>query len=180
MNRRSASVLIACLVLMSACSTGGTRKDPTAQSAHYGKLSSEREFDADMPTLWKAIERAVSGYQIVSRDPDKVDVLEMRKLRQRQLETDWIYSQSRDKYDVAWSAGVPKQVPLQSRIKYKVHAEQQMGGILVQVWTSEELETLAKDGSSNGYHSVDAKDVDPSRAAELLDKIRLALLSPAP
>src|SRR3712207_3200769 len=121
---RAALAAILLLTLTTGCA--GTR--PANQQSRYAKLRSDRVYDAELPAVWKGIEKVVANYKVTDRDPSEVDPLEYKKVKKRELETDWIYSQSRDKYQVAWTNGVPKQIPLQSRIRYKITAERQLAG----------------------------------------------------
>jgi hypothetical protein len=145
------------------------------KSQAYAKLKNERTFENDFSTVWKAIEETFRNYRIKERDPKEVDALEMRKLTKRTLETDWIYGQSRDKYQEYQVNGFPKKVYLQTRFKYELEAKKVMGGIHTTVKIEEEVERLKSDGTPNGYESVDENDT--SRANEILDKIQNNILA---
>jgi hypothetical protein len=125
--------------------------------------------------VWKGIETAVKEYPVTNRDPKDVDVLEMKKLTERTLETDWIYSQSRDKFIEYRVNDSPRKKYLQTRIKYKVIAHAVIAGTEVKIKTTEEIENLKSDGTPDGYVSPD--ELDTSRTQELLDRIDLAILS---
>jgi hypothetical protein len=161
------------LTLLNGCSS-----TPEVKTQAYAKLSNERTYEYDFPTVWKGIEEAVRKYKVTSRDPSEVDDLEMKKLAQRDLETGWIYGQSRDKYIEYQVNGSPRKTYLQTRFRYLVTAKSQIGGVTVTVKTKEEIEKLNSDGSPAGYSSVSG--VDTSRPSELLDKIKIAILSAAP
>ena len=168
-------VLCAVFGLTTGCSSA-----PPVKSQAYAKLNDQRMFEYDFPVVWKGIESALKNYKIVSRDPSNDDVgpLELQKLDKRTLETDWIYGQSRDKYQEYQVNGTPRKKYLQTRLKYRIVAKRVIGGTDVKVNTEEEIEKLKNDGSSAGFDSVD--EPDASRAHELLDKINLAILSAAP
>lgn len=165
---------IAVLFALSGCASSG----PVVQQEQYAHLSNTRTLQYDFPTVWNGIEEAFRGYKIVSRNPNKVDTLDMKHLTKRTLETDWIYSQSRDKYQEATVNGVPQRVPLQMRLKYKVTATRRMTGTQVTVNSTEEIEKLDNYGTSAGYHGVDR--VDTARESEMVEKINMAVLSAAP
>src|SRR4051794_29582002 len=87
------AVLSVALGLNSGCSS--TQK---VETQAYAKLNNQRTFEYDFPTVWKGIEEALHNYKIVDRSPKEVDPIEMKQLKKRTLETEWVYSQSRDKY----------------------------------------------------------------------------------
>jgi hypothetical protein len=170
---KKAFAALAVIFVLSACASS-----PDVKKEQYAKLSNTRTLQYDFPTVWKGIEEAFRGYKILERDPNKVDDLEMKHIRKRTLETDWIYSQSRDKYQETKVNGVPQRVPLQVRLKYKVTATSRMAGTDVTVNSTEEIEKLDNYGTSEGYHSVEA--VDTAREADMVEKINMAVLSAAP
>jgi len=161
------------LIFISGCA-----HDPTVKQQAYANLKSQHTYEYDFSTTWKGIESAIHNYKIVDRDPTDVSVQEMKKLTQRTLETDWIYGQSRDKYVEYKVNDSPRKQYLQTRVKYFISAKTQIGGTDVSVKTKEEIERLKGDGTPDGYESPN--EVDPSRTAEMLDKIGLAILSAAP
>ena len=162
-----------CASLSSACSSG-----PAVKKQEYAKLRTERTFETDMPAVWKGVEKAVESFKVTERDPEKLNPIELRKTKEVSLETDWIYSRSRDKYHEYKVNDLPRKQFLQMRIRYFVKAAQVMGGVTVSVKTEEEIERLNSDGSPDGYSSVD--EPDSARANELLEKVSLAILSAAP
>jgi hypothetical protein len=167
---RTASVAL--FMMMSGCATSAPIK-----TQDYAKLKNTRTFEFEFPMVWNGIETAFKGYKIADRDPDDVDAQELKKLRQRTLETDWIYTQSRDKYIEYKVNDLPKKKYLQTRVKYDVEARSVIGGTEVKVLAKEEVERLKADGAPDGYTSVDP---DSSRSNEVLDRINLAILSAAP
>ena len=174
---RAALVALAAFSMtLAGCASSG----PVVQQEKYAKLSSSRYFDYEFPTVWKGIEETFRNYKVTDRDPSDVDSIEMKKLRRRSLETDWIYGQSRDKYAETNIGGIPRRINLQTRVKYEVIAEVRIGGTQVTVNPHEEVEKLNDDGSPNGYESVPDESIDPSRANEILEKINMAILSAAP
>ena len=169
---------IVALLLLALVSLSGCSHDPAVKQQAYANLKSQHTYEYDLPTVWKGIESALHNYKIVDRDPSDVGIMEMKKLTKRTLETDWIYAQSRDKYIEYKVNDSPRKQYLQTRIKYYITAQSQIGGTDVSVRTKEEIERLKSDGSPDGYEAPEK--VDPSRAAEMLDKIGLAILSAAP
>jgi hypothetical protein len=161
------------LSLVSGCAS-----TPPVKSQAYAKLANHRTFENDLPTVWKGVESALHNFKITKRDPDDVNEMEMKKLTHRKLETDWIYTQSRDKYEEYTVNSSPRKVYLQTRMKYQIECKSMMGGTDVTVETSEEIEKLNKDGTSAGYDK--SSNVDPSRSSEMLDKIGNSILSAAP
>jgi hypothetical protein len=156
----------------------GCTSAPKVQSEAYATLNNHRVFEFEFPVVWKGIESALRNYKITNRNPEEVGVLEMNKLTHRSLETDWLYVQSRDKYEQYEANGSPRKVYLQARVRYEVEARKVMGGVDVTVKTREEVERLKTDGTSAGYEGSDTPD--PSRANEVLDRINGAILSAAP
>jgi len=156
-----------------ACSSS-----PQIKQDKYAKLSDHRTFEYGMPYVWGGIENVFKGYAIKERDPDDVTEKELESLKERKLETDWSYTQSRDKYYEYKVNGSPRRKNLQMRIRYEIVAKAVLGGVDVSVKTTEELEKLKKDGTSDGYSKV--SEVDSSRPAEILEKINLAILSAVP
>lgn len=166
------------IVLAAAFLAGsGCASSPQVKTQAYAGLKNTRTFEHEFPVVWKGIESALKNYRITERDPTEVDTLEMAKLKERNLETDWVYSQSRDKYQEYQVNGSPRKKYLQARYKYKVQAKRVMGGTEVVVKTEEEIEKLKSDGASDGFSGVDA---DSSRANEILEKINNAILAAAP
>ena len=166
------------VLLFSTLATTGCSHSPEVKQEAYAKLATQKTFESDMPTTWKAIEDTFHNFKVMDRNPNKIDNFEMKKLTKRTLETDWIYGQSRDKYVNYLVNGTPRHKNLQTRVKYVVTAATQIGGVDVSVETREEIERLKSDGSPDGFDTVD--DVDPSRPSEILNKIQNSLLSAAP
>jgi hypothetical protein len=155
------------------CSSG-----PAVKQQAYAKLANEHTYEYEFPDVWKAIEVSFRNHKVAERDPSEVDTLEMKKLTKRTLETDWILGQSRDKYIEYKVNGSPRKQYLQTRVKYTVLADRVIGGVKVLVKTKEEVERLNKDGTPSGWDSMG--NVDPSRAAEVLDKIEQSLNARVP
>lgn len=156
----------------------GCSSAPATKTQAYAELSNHRVFEYEFPAVWKGIETTLKEYHVTGRDPEEVDSLELRKIKKRTLNSDWVYSQSRDKYEEYDVNGSPRKKYLQTRVKFHVIAETEIGGTRVEVQTSEEIEKLKPDGSPAGYERPEK--VDSSRAAELLDKINLSILSASP
>ena len=166
--------------LMSAAASYGLLGCSSAEvkSQAYATLKNERTFESDFPTVWKGLEKALEKHRVIDRDPEEANEVEMRRLTERTLKTDWIYGRSRDKYQEYKVNDLPRTIYLQTRIKYKVLAKTVIGGVHVKVDMEEEIEKLNPDGTSLGYSKADAPDT--SRQAELLDQIEKSLLSAAP
>lgn len=153
----------------------GCSSSPPVKTQAYAKLKNERAFEYEFPAVWKAIEETLRRYRVVDRDPSDVDPVELKRLSKRTLDTDWIYGQSRDKYQEYQINGTPRKKYLQTRLRYHLEAKKVIGGVQVTVKTDEEIERLNSDGNPDGYSSSD--EVDPSRASELLDKIQNQILA---
>lgn len=171
--------LFPCILLMifAITATSCSSKMDVKQQ-QYAKLKDSRVFENEMPEVWKAIEEVFRNYHVTDRDPNKVDTLELRKLRKRTLETDWSATQSRDKYVEFTVNGFPRKQYLWTRMKFKIIAEAVLGGVQVTVKDVEEIQRLNKDGSDAGYDSTDA--IDSSRTSEVLDKIQNQILAAPP
>jgi hypothetical protein len=161
-----------CGLLLSACSSAPILP---VQAQAYAALSHERVFENDFHVVWKALEEVMRKAKVVDRDPSEVDTLELKALTRRTLETDWVYTESRDKYQEYSVNNTPRKVYLMARIKYRVEAKKILGGVQVVVNTIEEIDRLRQDGSSAGYSRSETPD--PSRANEILDKIQQAILA---
>jgi hypothetical protein len=160
------------LFMFSACSSAPV---PPVQMQAYAALSHERVFESEFHLVWKALEEAMRKVKVIDRDPSEVDTGELKRLTRRTLETDWAYTQSRDKYQEYKVNGVPRKVYLQAKVKYKIEDKKILGGVQVVVNTQEQIEKLREDGSSAGWSKADTPD--PARANEVLDKIQQALLA---
>ncbi len=163
---------LVCLFPMAllSCSSG-----PDVKKQAYAKLKDSRVYEYEFPVVWKAIEETFRKYSVTDRDPAEVDSVEMKKLSKRSLETDWIQTQSRDKYVEFKVNDIPQKRYLWTRIKYKVLAESSLGGTEVTVRTQEEVERLNDNGTSAGYEK--ASEIDSSRPNEILEKIQMTILS---
>ncbi len=139
----------------------------------YARLRNEKLFEYELPVVWKAVEKVFREHVVKNKAPS-----DLRKATELVLETDWTYSESRDKYVEYKVNDTPRKKYLQIRFKQKVIATRALGGTRVRVELIEEIEKLKTDGSSDGYTSTNS--VDQSRANETLEKINLALLSAAP
>ena len=171
--RHTLFITLGSLLAFSACSSG-----PAVKTQAYAPMRNTRTFEYDLPVVWKGSLAALKNTKITDKDPDDADELQLKKTTKASIETDWIYSQARDKYVEYQVNGTPRRKQLQGRYKYKVKLKQVIGGTEVEVQTSEEIERLAANGTSDGYSSVG--EPDPSRAGELLDRIEQSILSAAP
>lgn len=176
MLKRSLQLVFLAVIASSSISACSSR--PPVKKQKYANLKDTRSFEYELPLVWKGIEAALRENRIVERDPKEVDTLEWNKLKERSLETDWIYSQSRDKYQEYQINGSPRKKYLQLRYKYEIEAKRIMGGTEVKVDMKEEIEQLNLDGTSAGYDSAD--EPDSSRPAEFLDRVNNSILSAAP
>jgi hypothetical protein len=174
----NARLIPALFLLATAAATAslapGCASGPAVKQQAYARLRDQRTLEYDFPTTWKGIESAVAGFKVTDRDPDEVEPQELRNLRERKLETDWIYSRSTDKYQEYSANGFPRKVFLQTRFRYRIEARSVLGGTDVSVGVEEEVERLNPDGSSDGYASAEASD--PTRANEMIERIRLSIL----
>jgi hypothetical protein len=179
MKIRSQSVFVtgflfaASILGLSSCSSG-----PEVHRSNYASLSQQKFFESPFEDVWRAIDRTFENYKVLERDPAKVTPTELRNLKKRSLETDWIYGESRDKYHTFTFANrAPIKKALQTRLKYTVLAEAKFPGVVVTVTSKEEIEMLKEDGSSRGWDDVSDDERDSSRGAEILAKIEIALHS---
>jgi hypothetical protein len=166
-------VVSATLMGFSACSSG-----PQVKQQQFARLENHRDFEYDFPTVWKGIESALEGFAITERNPNKVGIVEMKKIHERTIDTDWVYSRSTEKYVEYTINGTPRKTYLQTRLRYRITAKLILGGVTVYVDPREEVEKLHDDGSPAGYSQVET----PERALPslMLDKINQAILSAAP
>jgi hypothetical protein len=161
----SAALGLAVLSFVVGCSTGATVK-----SQQYAALKTSKTFEYELPLVWKGIEHALRNNKITERDPAEVDEVQAEKLMERSLQTDWIYSESRDKYVEYSINDSPRKKYLQIRHRYRVIAKRVMGGTEVQVRPQEEVEKVdTRTGAPVGYEEMDA---DTARSAELLERIQ--------
>ncbi|MEK6578598.1 MAG: hypothetical protein AABZ55_05170 [Bdellovibrionota bacterium] len=168
----------ACLLIMTAFFTiVGCAGAPVKKQAYAG-MPTQRTFENEFPEVWKGIETAFKNHRVSGRDPETVESLEMKNLKERSLKTDWVVARSRDKYQEYKVNSLPKKVYLQTRVRFEVIAKKVMGGTNVSVHMDEEIERLKEDGSSDGFSSV--SELDTSRAGEILEKIQNSMLSAAP
>src|SRR5690349_2685110 len=107
------------LALSFAFFFSGCASTPEVKTQAYAKLNNQRTYEYEFPVVWKGIEESLSKFKITDRDPSEATPLEMRKLTRRTLDTDWIYGQSRDKYQEYKVNGSPRKIYLQTRFKYR-------------------------------------------------------------
>ncbi len=146
------------------------------QTQSYAQLSSHRIYESDLTTVWKAIETVFRPYPILERQPLLLTPLLMKSCLERSLKTDWIYSQSRERsVEYQTNGAVPHKIYLQTRFQLILNAQKVLGGTRVHIHIHEEIEKLNPNhGTSEGYEKTEA---DSSRAAELLNKINMAILA---
>lgn len=175
MMKRNVVALLSVLALPALFSCSSPMPMKTQE---YAELRNARTFEYDFPTVWNGIEKTVKSYKVLKRDPNKVSAVELKNLTERTLETDWITSQSRDKYVEYKVNGSPRKRYVQIRVRYEIVAKSQVGGTDVAVNLTEETEQLRPDGTSAGYER--SEKPDSSRANEFLERLNLAILSAAP
>jgi hypothetical protein len=170
LNRVSLFIALLFLAGFSSCSSA-----PEVKQEDYAKLKDARMFEYEFPVVWRAIEDALHGYVVTNRDPNKVDIVEMKKIRQRTIDTDWVYSRSTEKYIEYKVNDSPRKIYLQTRIRYHLTARTVLGGVEVAVDPQEEIEKLKDDGSSQGFVTPD--NPDRALASTMLDKINQAIMA---
>lgn len=169
-------ILLSKIVILSiALSSLGCSSFPEVKTQAYAQLKTEEVFEFDLPTVWKAIETAVKPAKILERTPSEVSPEELKKINQRELQTDWIYAQSRNKYQEYVINGLPRKVYLQTRYILTIRAEKMFGGVKVSIQSDEQIQRYKTDGSLDSYATVGIPD--SSRSSEMLNKIKFTLLS---
>jgi hypothetical protein len=166
-------LLVLLLTALPACSSGSK-----VRTQEYARLSEKRQFEYELPIVWRGIENALHGYKITKREPSEVNEVQLKHLTRRKLETDWIYSESKTRYQEYRSNDTPRKKYLLTRFKYEITAQSVMGGTDVSVVTDEEVEKLKDDGTTESWERMDR--ADSSRGNEIIDRINLAILSAAP
>lgn len=157
-----------------ALGMAGCSSTPEVKKQSYAALRNHRVFEVEYPKLWKAIEETLRNHRVVERDPKEVAFNEWSSLRERTLETDWIFTQSKDKYQEYTVNGFPRKKYLQTKMRYRIQTRAVMGGVEVTVLVDEEIERLRVDGASDGYSDAEP---DPARGSEMLDRINAQLLA---
>lgn len=172
LSARGLLSLLLCLSAL-ACASGRTVKTQA-----YARLSATRTYETDFATVWKGIGTVLREFKVVEKDPEEASPTELRKMTAGKVETDWVYSQSRDKYVEYKVNSSPRKQYLQMRYRYRIALKTRIGGTDVTVLMDEEIEKLKEDGTPAGYSGVDRPD--SSRANELLEKIQQSILAAAP
>lgn len=149
----------ASLVLAAGCSSG-----PSVKTQEYAKLSNTKDFEEEFPVVWKGVVSALSEYKIAEKDQEN-----------GQVKTDWIYSTSNDKYIEYQVNGFPRKRYMQTRYKFLIDIEKQIGKVRVTVNPQEEIENLRADGTFDSWASV--SEFDTARANEMVRNIELKILS---
>lgn len=153
----------------------GCSSSPEVQRQDYATLPTEWTFEQDLKTVWRGIEKALSNQRIAERDPGEVAHNEWSSLRERTIQTGWIYGRSNEKFITYQVNGFPKKKYLQVRYRYYVKANTEIGGTHVSIEQEEEVQRLDDEGKPDGYETSD--EPDASRGNRLLKNIELALLS---
>ena len=134
------------------------------KTQNYAKLSNTKDFEEEYSMVWKGIVSALDEYKIENKDSEK-----------GQIQTDWVYSTSNDKYIEYQVNGFPRKKYLQTRYKFKINADKQLGHVRVTVNPQEEVENLKSDGNFDSWKSV--SEPDSTRSNEILRNIDLKILS---
>jgi hypothetical protein len=148
---------------------------PEVKTQQYATLKNQRDFTHSLPEVWGGIETSLRNHKIIKRKPSEVSPVEFKKLSKRELETDWIYGRSENKYIEYKLNDLPKKQYLNTRHKFIIVASTKIGGTNVEIETIEEVEEVDKKGSSKGYSSSYAPD--SRKAHQLLETIRVAIYS---
>ncbi len=156
----------------------GCSSSPAIKKQAYAKLNNQKTYEYEFLSVWKALEETLRNFKIIKKDPDELNSVEIQKITYGTLETDWIYTQSRDKYQEYLINGSPRKIYLQSRLKYQIELQKGLGGVTVTVNPQEEIERLNSDGTSAGYEKTQAPD--SLRAHDLLEKLTTAILAGPP
>ncbi len=166
-------------VLVSALSFGCSSAPVPVKTQAYAELQKERTLEHEFPAVWKGLEAALKDQKIVKRDPESVTTTaEWNELESRTLETDWVYSQSRDKYIEFKVNNFPRKQYLQIRFRYRVEAKKVLGGTHLIVNLDEQIERLDAAGKSKDYEDVEKPD--STRANGLIDATERQVLGAAP
>jgi len=169
--------LLSSLFVVVTIMTGCSHTLPIKKQ-EYAVLKDTRTFEREFPEVWKGIEKTFRRYKVTSRNPSKVDAVEMKSIEERSLETDWIMGQSRDKYVEFTVNDSPRRKLLQVRFRYQVEAKRSLGGTDVRVKMEEEIERVKPTGQTAGWDRV--SEIDTSRVNEVLDQMDQAMLSAVP
>lgn len=152
------ALVLGSAALLPACSS------TEHKSQAYARLSNTKEFEEEYDVVWKAVKQALSEYRIEEEDEEDGEI-----------QTDWIYSTSNDKYIEYQVNGFPRKKYLQNRYKLAIQVEKQIGSVKVTVNPQEEVEILKSNGASDGWKSV--SEPDTARANEVIKNIELKILS---
>lgn len=154
---------------------GGCSTAAPVKTQQYAALKTARTFEYELPLVWKGIEHSLRNNKITEREPEEVDETRWPKLMERTLTTDWVYSESRDKYVEFKINDSPRKKYLQIRHRYRIQAKRVMGGTEVAIRPQEEVEKVdTRTGAPVGYEEMEA---DSSRSAEMLERIQNGIFS---
>lgn len=153
------------LCLFASCSSTPTTE---VKKEAYAKLSNKRTFEYPFETVKNKVSEVAKDYPVLAQKEEKERALV--------IETDWVLTESRDKYVNYKNNEHVRHKTLQSRLKYSIRVAPAMGGAEVTVKTTEEVEKLKPDGTPDGFKAIKNNDVDTSRAKEFLDKVEVELL----
>lgn len=155
-------VVVASLIFVfTGCSSA-----PDVKQQKYAKLRSEKTFEYELKTVWKATEAALKNHKIVEKDEED-----------GMIRTDWVFTRSKDKYIEFKVNDFPRKQYLQTRLRYQFRLEKVLGGTRVSVEADEEIERLDSKGQPLGYESIDEADRDTGRLNQWLDQIQNSILS---
>ncbi|GEM_PF-1393058 len=154
----------ACLFALFTVSTFVACSSAPYKTQKYASLSNTKVFEEDYEMVWKAILAAVSEIKLDEEDSES-----------GRIRTDWIYSTSNDKYLEYSVNGFPRKRYLQTRYKFLITAEKQLGGVKVTVIPEEEVERLKSDGSFESW--VRVSEPETIRANEMVGQINQKILA---
>lgn len=137
---------------------------PKYKQQEYARLAASEDIEADYTQVFKAILAATQDLKIEKVDSDNGKV-----------DTDWIMTESLEKYHEYKVNGLPRKKYLKIRYKYHVFAKKQLGSVNVSVNPEEEVEKLNANGEFDSWMKAVAPD--SARANEMLEKIKHALLT---
>lgn len=158
MSRYLLLALTSAMLFATGCSSAKYK------TQEYAKLSNTKDFEDEYKSVWRGVIDALSEFKIEEKDQDEGKVV-----------SDWIYTTSNDKFLEYNVNGFPRRKYLQTRLKYLVTIEKQMGKNTVTVDLDEEIEALRSDGSFDTWKKV--SEIDSTRANDMLKTIELKILS---
>lgn len=151
-------ILLFSVLSLFACSSVDYKKQG------YAKLSNTKDFEEDYKLVWKGMFEAAKEYRVTDSNQEDGEI-----------ETDWIYTTSNDKYVEYESNGFPRKHFLQTRYRFKLKAEKMLRKVKVTAKITEEVENIKSDGSFDSWKEI--SDVDTARENEMIKNIEMKILS---